>query len=80
MFVVDALVMSPVEAYCFVLMNRSTGGSRMSKAKTCPGCGCYYPGDCATYGCQDLDNCPCDGCEVVRHWRDYPEEDGWDYD
>ena len=52
----------------------------MTKAKTCPKCGCYYPGDCATYGCQDLDNCPCDGCEVVRHWRDNPEEDGWNHD
>ena len=44
-------------------------------AVPCPKCNSYYPGDCATTGCKDLDNCPCDGCDVVRYWRDNPEED-----
>lgn len=44
-------------------------------AKPCEKCGSYYPGDCATTGCKDLENCSCDGCEVVRHWRDNPDED-----
>ena len=44
-------------------------------AKGCDKCGSYYPGDCAISGCKDLDNCPCDGCEVVRFWRDSPECD-----
>ena len=47
----------------------------MTKAVICPKCGSYYPGDCATTGCKDLENCPCDGCEVVRHWRDNPDDD-----
>ena len=44
-------------------------------AKPCKKCGSYYPGDCATSGCKDLDNCSCDGCDVVRYWRDNPDED-----
>lgn len=52
----------------------------MTVAKPCKKCNSYYPGDCATNGCKDLDNCSCDGCEVARHWRDNPD-DGWiDYD
>ena len=38
------------------------------KAKPCPKCNSYYPGDCATNGCKDVLECPCDGCDVVRHW------------
>ena len=50
----------------------------MSKrAVVCPKCKKYYPGDCATDGCKDLDNCPCDGCQVVRDWRDMPEFVHW---
>ena len=52
----------------------------MSKvAVSCPKCKMYYPGDCATDGCKDLDNCPCDGCEIVRDWRDNPD-DYWDWE
>jgi len=53
------------------------GGRRMTRAKPCEKCGSYYPGDCATHGCKDVDNCPCDGCDVVRHWmaEDMADED-----
>ena len=37
-------------------------------AKPCPKCKMYYPGDCASYGCKDVENCPCDGCEIERDW------------
>lgn len=36
-------------------------------AKPCPKCKMYYPGDCASYGCKDVENCPCDGCETERY-------------
>jgi hypothetical protein len=42
----------------------------MTMAKPCKKCGSYYPGDCATTGCKNLDNCPCDGCEIVRTWQE----------
>ena len=50
-------------------------GVMMTKrAVPCEKCGSYYPGDCATHGCKDVDNCPCDGCDVVRYWRDQNED------
>jgi len=47
------------------------------RAKPCPKCNSYYPGDCATHGCKDVLKCPCDGCDVVRHWmaEDMADED-----
>ena len=38
------------------------------RAKPCPKCKMFYPGDCAYYGCKDVDNCPCDGCKSEREW------------
>ena len=47
----------------------------MTRAKPCPKCNSYYPGDCAQFGCKDVVNCPCDGCDVVRHWIEQGEMD-----
>ena len=51
------------------------GVVRMTVAKPCEKCNSYYPGDCAQFGCKDVANCPCDGCDVVRHWIEQGEMD-----
>lgn len=48
-----------------------------NRAKPCPKCKMFYPGDCASYGCKDVENCPCDGCEIERDWMKDFDNDAW---